>query len=87
MAVLAHPAAGAKRRVRATEAAITGLIALTMIAVHLMFFFWPFRYRMVHPLLEKVFESRVVVRAYHRTYFPHPGFVAEDVTFDRHGDT
>jgi len=47
MAVLAHPAAGAKRRVRATEAAITGLIALTMIAVHLMFFFWPFRYRMV----------------------------------------
>ena len=58
-----------------------------MVAVHLMFFFWPFRYRMVHPLLEKVFESRVVVAKYHRTYFPHPGFVAEGVTFYRHGDT
>ena len=28
-----------------------------------------------------------MVKKYHRTYFPHPGFVAEDVTFYRHGDT
>ena len=57
-----------------------------MVGVHLMFFFWPFRYRQVHPLLESIFESRVEVHEYHRTYFPHPGFVAEGVTFYRHGD-
>jgi AsmA-like C-terminal region len=55
--------------------------------VHLMFFFWPFRYREVHPLLEEVFQSKVTVSGYHRTYFPHPGFVADGVTFYRHGDT
>jgi hypothetical protein len=52
-----------------------------------MFFFWPFRYREVHPLLEQVFRSRVNVEKYHRTYLPHPGFVAEGVTFYRYGDT
>ncbi len=57
-----------------------------MIGVHLMFFFWPFRYREVHPLLEQIFESQVEVHGYHRTYFPHPGFVADHVTFHRHGD-
>jgi len=57
-----------------------------MVAVHLMFFFWPFRYRQVHPLLQSIFESRVEVHGYHRTYFPHPGFVADHVTFYRHGD-
>lgn len=63
-----------------------GLVAAAMVGVHLMFFFWPFRYRQVHPLLESVFQSRVEVHEYHRTYFPHPGFVAEGVTFYRHGD-
>ncbi|MGA8532052.1 MAG: AsmA-like C-terminal region-containing protein [Acidobacteriaceae bacterium] len=64
-----------------------GTVAAAMVAVHLMFFFWPFRYRQVHPLLEAIFESRVEVHGYHRTYFPHPGFVADHVTFYRHGDT
>ena len=87
MTVAIHPSAKSKRRIHLTEAITTAAIALAMIVVHLMFFFWPFRYRMVHPLLESVFESRVVVRSYHRTYFPYPGFVAEGVTFHRHGDT
>ncbi len=65
---------------------LTGaLIALAVTGVVLMFVFWPFRYRMVHPLLEQAFHSRVVVRRYYRTYFPHPGFVADGVTFWRNG--
>jgi AsmA-like C-terminal region len=76
-----------KRRIRITEWITLGAIMVAMVCVHLMFFFWPFRYRQVHPLLEQVFESRVVVVNYHRIYFPHPGFVAEDITFYRHGDT
>jgi hypothetical protein len=87
MTVAVHPSAKAKRRIHITEAVTASLIALAMIVVHLMFFFWPFRYRQVHPLLEEVFQSKVTVSGYHRTYFPHPGFVAEGVTFYRHGDT
>src|SRR3984885_14746356 len=45
------------------------------------------RYREVHPLLEHTFRSKVMVKRYHRTYFPHPGYVAEGITFYRHGDT
>jgi uncharacterized protein involved in outer membrane biogenesis len=83
----AHPSQKTKRGIRLTEVITAAAIVAAMVAMHLMFYFWPFRYREVHPLLEKVFESRVDVKSYHRTYFPHPGFVAEDVTFYRHGDT
>ncbi len=83
----AHLSKKTKRGIRLTEVITAAAIIAAMVAVHLMFFFWPFRYREVHPLLEKVFQSRVDVKSYHRTYFPHPGFVAEDVTFYRHGDT
>jgi hypothetical protein len=81
-----HPSSKAKRRIRTAEWITFGLVAISMVGVHLMFFFWPFRYREVHPLLEDVFQSQVEVHGYHRTYFPHPGFVAEHVTFYRHGD-
>lgn len=76
-----------KHRIHVREVIVAALIAMIMITVHLMFFFWPFRYREVHPLLERTFRSKVDVSRYHRTYFPYPGFVAEDVTFYRHGDT
>jgi hypothetical protein len=70
-----------------TELVLFAVVALALVGVDLMFYFWPFRYREVHPLLQQVFRSRVDVQKYHRTYFPHPGFVAEGVTFYRHGDT
>jgi AsmA-like C-terminal region len=76
-----------KRGLRITEMIIIGVVTVVLVSVDLMFYFWPFRYRQVHPLLQQVFQSRVDVKSYHRTYFPHPGFVAEDVTFYRHGDT
>jgi hypothetical protein len=75
-----------KRGLRLIEIITLLAVVSAMVCVHLMFFFWPFRYRQVHPLLEKVFESRVEVTRYYRTYFPHPGFVAEDIRFYRHGD-
>jgi hypothetical protein len=76
-----------RRGLHITEAVIIGVVTVVLVGVDLMFYFWPFRYREVHPLLQQVFQSRVDVKRYHRTYFPHPGFVAEDVTFYRHGDT
>jgi hypothetical protein len=75
-----------RHRRRVGEVIVTAAVAVVLIAIHLMFFFWPFRYRQVHPLLERTFRSKVEVTKYHRTYFPHPGFVAEGVTFYRHGD-
>ena len=44
---------------------------------------WPYRYRNVKPLLEQLLASRITVSAYHRTYFPHPGFVAKALTLRR----
>ncbi len=76
-----------KRRIRTTTWIAFAVLALALTGVDLMFYFWPFRYREVHPLLEKTFQSRVDVTRYHRTYFPHPGFVADGVTLYRHGDT
>lgn len=76
-----------KRRIRNSTWIAFAVLALVLTGVDLMFYFWPFRYREVHPLLQKTFQSRVDVQRYHRTYFPHPGFVAERVTLYRHGDT
>lgn len=44
---------------------------------------WPYRYRNVEPLLQKTFASQVRIERYHRTYFPHPGFVAQGITLKR----
>ncbi len=44
---------------------------------------WPYRYRIVKPLLEGVLGSQLQIASYHRTYFPHPGFVASGITLRR----
>ena len=44
---------------------------------------WPYRYRNVEPVLEKVFASQIKIEHYHRTYFPDPGFVADGLTLRR----
>src|ERR1035438_2506764 len=44
---------------------------------------WPYRYRIVKPMLEGVLGSQVQISRYHRTYFPHPGFVAVGITLRR----
>lgn len=83
----APPVSRRKRRLRLTEWIFLILVVLGLIGVDLMFYFWPFRYREVHPLLESAFSSRVEVKSYHRTYFPHPGFVATGVSLFRRNDT
>lgn len=45
--------------------------------------YWPYRYRNVKPLLEGVFASKVTIGHYTRIYFPHPGFVAKEITLRR----
>jgi hypothetical protein len=44
---------------------------------------WPYRYRNVDPLLQKIFASQVKIDRYHRTFFPNPGFVATGLTLRR----
>jgi hypothetical protein len=59
-------------------------VALALIAgIYIIDQHWPYRYRNVKPLLEQLLASRVTVSAYHRTYFPHPGFVAKSLTLRR----
>jgi hypothetical protein len=53
------------------------------VAFHFVSTYWPYRYRMVEPTLEKIFASRIKIDHYHRTYWPHPGFVADGLTLRR----
>ncbi|HWE84781.1 MAG TPA: AsmA-like C-terminal region-containing protein [Terracidiphilus sp.] len=59
------------------------LLAGVMIGIWFVGQNWPFRYRKIHPLLEDVFGSQVIISHYHRTYFPHPGFIATGLTIRR----
>jgi hypothetical protein len=62
--------------------ACAGLIGFVL-AIAFVNLHWPFRYRNVEPLLQKVFASQIKIERYHRTYFPHPGFVADSITLRR----
>jgi hypothetical protein len=59
------------------------VLALLVAGIYFLDQYWPYRYRNVKPLLEQVLASKVTVAAYHRTYFPHPGFVAKALTLRR----
>jgi hypothetical protein len=76
-----------RRKRHVIELTVFALLVLALAGIAVMLNYWPFRYREVHPLLEHTFRSRVTVKRFHRTYLPHPGYVAEGVTFYRHGDT
>lgn len=61
-------------------------VALLAAAVAGSFFanvFWPYRYRNVEPLMEKLMASQIKIDHYRRTYFPHPGFVASGLILRR----
>ena len=45
---------------------------------------WPYRYRIIKPMLEQVLGGQVTIAHYHRTYFPNPGFMATGLTLDRY---
>jgi hypothetical protein len=44
---------------------------------------WPYRYRVMKPLLEDVLGCQIAITRYHRTYFPNPGFIATGLTLRR----
>src|ERR1700722_4350457 len=54
-----------------------------VLAIVFVNLYWPYRYRNVEPLLQQVFASQIKIERYHRTYFPHPGFVADSITLRR----
>jgi hypothetical protein len=64
---------------------ITILILAPALAVGgvLLAMHWPYRYAKIHPMLEDVFGNEVKIAHYHRTYFPHPGFMGRDITLTR----
>jgi AsmA-like C-terminal region len=71
---------------RIKRAWIVGAIAFVMILVVGVYFVnahWPFRYRIVKPMMEDVLGSQLQISSYHRTYFPHPGFVATGIKLRR----
>ena len=59
------------------------LLALAAVAaaVFVMHRYWPFEPTPVIEDLQEASDSRVTVRAFHRTYFPEPGCVLEGVVF------
>ena len=68
---------------------VCGGLAVVALAVGFYFLnvYWPYRYRMVKPTLEQTFASQIKMEHYHRTYFPHPGFIAEGLTLRRNTAT
>ncbi|WP_348262152.1 AsmA-like C-terminal region-containing protein [Telmatobacter sp. DSM 110680] len=63
--------------------AIVAAGALLAVAAVFISANWPYRHRKIAPMLEDVLASQVTFTGYHRTYFPHPGFVATGITMRR----
>ena len=76
------PAAPRKAAIRWIACA-AALVVLLALGVYFANAHWPYRYRIVKPLLEGVLASQLQISSYHRTYFPHPGFVASGITLRR----
>ena len=58
-----------------------GLLAVSLLAIFLAAFFWPFRLDTVTKELADESDSKVTAGSFHATYFPHPGCVLEQVIF------
>ncbi len=59
------------------------LLSMGLLVVILADGHWPYRYRIIKPMLEEVLGGQVTIAHYHRTYFPNPGFMASGITLDR----
>ncbi|HEY3975433.1 MAG TPA: AsmA-like C-terminal region-containing protein [Candidatus Sulfotelmatobacter sp.] len=59
------------------------MIVLIGAAAALLRHYWPFDQKPVIEDLEEDSDSHVQVRAFHRTYFPHPGCILDGVVFRR----
>ncbi len=76
-----------KRRVRRITLAILISVSIAIvIAVFLFIHYWPFEEsRVLEDLRQASGDSRIELRAFHKTYFP-PGCVLEGATFSRGSD-
>lgn len=79
----AHHILTRKARYVIAGLAIAAFATAIVAGIYLANAHWPYRYRVVKPLLEGVLGSQITIARYHRTYFPHPGFVAEGITLRR----
>jgi hypothetical protein len=75
------PARGGLPRRLAIGGATLG--ALGLLAIVLVHHFWPFSQDQIATSLQDAFSGSVTFQAFHATYFPHPGCVAEGVVFHR----
>ncbi len=76
----------ADKRTLRSKIVFLSVLASLFIVVVVAFFaeaHWPYRYRIIKPMLEEVLAGHVTIAHYHRTYFPHPGFMATGITLDR----
>jgi hypothetical protein len=70
------PISKPKGKLRLWLLCLSLVFVFVSIGFYLIDAYWPYRYRNVDPLLQKVFASQIKIDHYHRTYFPSPGFVA-----------
>ena len=68
-------------------AAVPAAVGVVAFGISAIDAHWPYRYRIVKPLLEDVLGGQVEITRYHRTYFPGPGFAATGVTLRRKSAT
>lgn len=65
--------------------AIAGATIATIVVIGIMLLhhFWPFSQDKIATALQDTFSGTVTFRDFHATYFPHPGWVANGVVFNR----
>jgi hypothetical protein len=76
----------AEKRTRRSRIFVASALAPLLIVVVIAFLasaHWPYRYRIIKPMIEEVLGGQVTIAHYRRTYFPDPGFMATGITLDR----
>lgn len=71
------------RRYRSWIIAASAVLVAAAVGSYFVAAHWPYRHRLIRPLLESVFGGPITMTQYHRTYFPNPGFVANGIVIRR----
>jgi len=66
--------------------AIVILVALCIGGI-ILAFHWPFSSQRVTQSVQETWSGKIAVQSFHRTYFPHPGCVLENVALTRGSDS
>ncbi|MEO8725895.1 MAG: hypothetical protein ABI383_07190, partial [Acidobacteriaceae bacterium] len=79
----APPSQRLSSRRRTILLVIAGLLALLIAVIVVFAAKWPFTHAKVASDLEAATQSQVTINNFHQTFFPHPGCVAQGVSFRR----